>query len=507
MIMMRILALVAALFPCVTAQAQTPLEDAEREAKIEKAKSEAAASKASAKKSELELQQAEEDARLKLKEKQDAADERRRKALSEAATALSNLKPDTKDISVDGTAIETKTLAYRAVTPIAKQIVAEIGPALCGDGQATVVLADEQLLASLPTYEAGILTLGTLAKQYKDMIDIADAEWTANRDAYAKEIDLRAAASTVPLLLHGIAAFGALVQTFKTQMDIKNVELTIDTLALQGALAGQWSSAKCASALTANPNMNRSFASSNVGTSLTTLNTQYNRALNLELDISLWLQRTKDEAARKAAAEKPPAEKPPADKPAAQKSAAQKPPAQKPDHGKPAPKPPAKTAPSKEEVAAEAKKDAISKIEAVLAKLKAANQRIEQAVQAFVATSEKQPISPLLQLVRLERLATAIAAPNAYILTLKAVAGGGSRVTTNNFWRGPKVFHSGGAVLAYTLMGASGQYIKGGVLDTHSGYFQLEITDKLSLGNSWPEAASKPIESDKPAPEDKPTAK
>jgi hypothetical protein len=463
-----------------SAFAQT-VQEAKEQAEIEKAKAEAAASKAAAKKSELDLQQAEEKARLDLQSTQDKVDDAKRKALTESIAAVNSLKADAKDVSVSGNAIETKALANRAVTKVAEQLATMIPVAVCGS-MTTVILADDQAIGSLPNYDAGILTLTTLAKSYKGLIKNAQKSFDDLKVMHdRKEKSLLAA---VPALLQGVAAVGAVAQTFRTQLTVAGEDVTIDQLAVYGALAGIWTKKCAASTLTAYPNLGKDFASSGAAKLLEEVVSLLATALDLESEIALWLIPNKAalakelaaiDAAQKAAALKPAAVAP---KPGAE---GPKPPADKP--APEAPKPMAPTAEQK--AAAEARKSAIAEIEAVLAKLKTADQRVDQTIQQLVATSEKQPVSPIAQLARVERFATAIRSANAYVLTIKAVAGGGNTVTTNNFWRGPKVFHSGGAVLAYTLIGADGAYVGGGVLDSHQGYVQLDIAEKKSLGNSW----------------------
>ncbi len=464
-----------------SAFAQT-LQEAKDQADMEKAKADAAASKAAAKKSELELQQAEEKAKLDLQAAQDKADDAKRKALTESIGLVSNLKTDTKDVSISGNAIETKALANRAVAKAAQQVVAMIPAAVCGTAT-TVILADDQAIGTLPGYEAGILTLSTLAKSYKALVANAQKSFADLKDMHDRKE--RAFLAALPALLQGVAAVGSIAQTFKTQLNVTGADVTIDQLAVYGALAGAWTTKCAASTLTAYPNLGVDFAKSEAAKLLNEIVGLLATAQDLESEIDLWLipnkaASAKDlaamEAAQKTAAAKPAAvaAKPSAD---ATNTAA----------AKPAPEAPIqKGLTAAQKAAAEARKSAIAEIEAVLAKLKAADLRVDQAIQQLFATSEKQPVSPIAQLAKAERFATAVKSANAYVLTIKAVAGGGNTVTTNNFWRGAKVFHSGGAVLAYTLLkGTNGAYVGGGLLDSHQGYVRLEIADKNSLGNSW----------------------
>ena len=446
-------------------------QEAKEQADIEKAKADAAASKAAAKKSELDLQQAEEKSRLELQSAQDKADEAKRKALTESIAAVNSLKTDAKDVSVTGNAIESKALANRSVTKVAEQVTAKIPPAVCG-GKTTVILADDLAIAALPNYEVGVLTLSVLAKSYGGLVVNAQKSFADLKGMHdRKEKSFLAAA---PALLQGVAAVGAIAQTFKTQLNVTGSDVAIDQLAIYGALAGIWPTKCAASTLTAYPNLGKDFATSDAAKLMDKIVNLLATAQDLESEIALWLIPNKAASARDLDAIE-----------AAQKAAA----------ATPAAGTPKKKAPTAEQkAAAEARKSTIADIETILAKLKAADQRVDLAIQQLVATSEKQPVSPIAQLARLERFATAVKSPNAYVLTIKAVAGGGNTVTTNNFWRGPKVFHSGGAVLAYTLLRATdGAYVDGGVLDSHQGYVQLDIAGKKSLGSSW-DADVKPPE-------------
>lgn len=429
--------------------AQT-VQEAREQADIEKAKAEAAASKAAAKKSELDLQQAEEKARLELQAARDKADEAQRKALTESITAIGALKTDTKDINVTGNAIETKALANRAVAKAAKQVISMLQPKVCANG-VTVIIADDQTISALPSYDAGLLTLRTLAKSFENLVKASRQNFVDLKDAHDKSLltasQDKSLPAVIPALLQGFAAVGSVAQTFRTQLTVAGTDVTIDSLAVYGALVGAWPK-DCSGILTANPNLGMNFAKSEAATQLTSMNTWLATALDLESEINVWLVNAKSAAAKAATG-----------KQTAQIAAAE----------------------SK-------KKLAVAEVEAVLAKLKSAMQRIDQSIQQLVATTEKQPISPIAQLAKLERFAAALKVKNTYVLTVKAVAGGGNTVTTNSFWRGPKVFHSGGAVLAYTLLsGESGAYVSGGLLDSHEGYVRLQVSEDHSLGNSWPE--------------------
>jgi hypothetical protein len=451
--------------------AQT-LQEAKDQAELEKVKAEAAAAKAAAKKSELELQQADEKSRLALQAEQDKADETKRKALAESITAVNNLKTDAKDVAVTGNAIETKALAYRSVVRVTPQIVALISPVVCAR-QGTVILADDQAIATLSGYEAGLQTLSMLDDSYSRLVRNAQTRFANLKEMHErKEKSLALAAP----LLQGVAAVGAIAQTFRTQLNVSASEVSIDQLALYGALAGSWPEKCATTVLTAYPNLGTDFAASDAARRMNNIGEALSAAQGLESEISLWLIPNKAASAKEVKEIED-----------AQKTAGERPAAGAPKRNAPT---------ARQKAAAEARKSVIAEVETLLAKLKTDNQRVDLAIQQLVATSEKQPVSAIAQLAKTGRFATAIKQPNAYMLTIKAVAGGGNTVTTNNFWRGPKVFHSGGAVIAFTLLrGSDGAYLGGGVLDSHQGYVQLNIADRKSLGDSWDAEVKSP---DKP---------
>lgn len=446
-----------------SAFAQTT-QEAKDQAAIEKVKAEAAASKAAAKKSEIELQQAEEKAKLDLQAARDKADEAQRKALTDSIGLVNNLKTNATDVSVEGNAIETKALANRAVSEAVQHVVENIKPTVCATNT-TVILADDQAIGTLPSYEAGVLTLSTLATNYDALVTNAQNSFAELKDVHDGKIKKteRAAMAGVTALLEGVAAVGSIAQTFRTSIKVVGTDVTIDQLAIYGALAASWNTNCKLSTLTAYPNLGVDFATSEAAKQLKNISDSLSKAQDLESQIAIWLVQNKPKSTEEMAALD-----------AAKKDAVDK------------KSPKGKVPTAEQKAAAETRKLAITKIESLLEKLKADNQRADQAIQQMVSTSEKQPVSPIVQLAKAERFATAVKSDKAYILTIKAVAGGGNTVTTNNFWRGPKVFHSGGAVLAYTLLkGTNGAYVGGGLLDGHQGYVQLSVESKNLLGNSW----------------------
>lgn len=517
--------LLVAMLACgsTSALAQPTKEDALLQAEIEKAKAEAAESKARAIKAELEIQQAgekaklalqtaqnqadeakakakkaeldnqqsEDKAKLELQTAQDQADESRRTALKDASKSLSDLalKGEIKDVTVSGSQIESSTLTYRALSPVVKQIVAELSPQLCLLRAESVVLTDDQAIGALPAFEATLASAQTVATQYQSIIDQVRQTFQGLKTSYSTS--QRFAMASLPLVMEGVVALASLAQTFKTQFSVTSTSVTVDTLALQGVLAKEWvincpstksEGANVSSAsnrmnpqpiLTAYPNLNQNYASTKIGVAVTSLNTSQSQGLQLETEITVWLKQAKASIAQKPAADVD-AAKPPV----AAKVPTISAPKNQPDE-------PADSAKKAEDVAAAAKKQVIEDVEMVLEKLKSANQRADQVLLGFIATTEKQPISPLIQLIKSERLATMLNKPSTYALNLRAVAAGGNTVATNNFWTGPKLFHSGGAVLAYTLIASDGHFVGGGVLDSHTGYVRLKIQDASTLGNSW----------------------
>lgn len=458
------------------AQAQT-LQEATDQAAIEKAKSEASGYRLTAIQNEIKIQQAQETAEIATQTAKQTLEDAQRKALIDSITAVNALKPDIKsNVNVSGTPIEAKVLTYRATTRAAGQLLAGVSASVCNKAS-TIVLADDQALTMRPTYEASMLMLSTFASDYENFVKNAQQQFSYLRDVVeGREKALPGALST---LLQGVAAVGAIAQTFKTQISITSADIAVDALAVSGALADAWA-AKCPSSVLTTPSaLTGSYASSDVAMVVNRLVFQAAQGRDLEFKIALWLVRAKAEAAATPAdvAKKPAAtQKEATKKDAKQPAAAQ---------------------------SAELKKQVLAQMDELATKLKAANTRVDQAVQQLFTTSDKQPTSTLTQLVTAQRFLTTIQKPNAYLLNVKPVAGGGNIVTTDNFWRGPKIYHSGGVVLAYTLLeGSTGKYVAGGVLDSQEGYVRLNISDKRSLGNSW----DQPLVAT-PAPEPAPAQK
>lgn len=481
--------------------AQTALQQAQDEAAIEKAKADAAESRAKAKKSELDLQQAEAKARLDLDKTESDLEEKKRSAFKDATKSLSDLalKGEIKDVTVSGNPIESRTLTHRALAPVAGQLMLDISRSAPGS---TVILADEQLMGVLPLYYVTADSLKRLSESYKNMIKQARiALGILNTSYEAKE---KSGVAAFTLALQGIAAVGSLVQLFKTQFALTSVDFPIDNLALHGALVNAW---RCLPGskptLVAIPAFGAPIAGTEVGNLVSSLSNAQNAGLDLEIEMTLWLTRKK--------AELPPAPKDASDsaKGAAAKKPAAKMLASNAEQDKKAKEEKEKEAKAKKERARNDKekeeqrktlKTIIEGVEEIFAKLKAANQRVDSVMQALTATSDKQPVSSMVQMVKVEKLADAMNKKDTVILNIKVVGAGGNTLATNNFWTGPKLFHSGGVIVAYTLIRPNGSFIAGGNLDAHTGYIRLNWTPVERLGNSWENMEAAPTKlQDKPA--------
>lgn len=495
------IALALTLLPA-HAPAQTA-QEAKDQAEIEKLKADAAASRANALKSQIEIQQAEEKARIELQGLRDKEEETKRKAISDAIGEVAKLKTESKDITVSGTPIETTVLTHRAVARTAPELVRQIKTSGACVDKGTVILADETFLGLLSGYDTGMLTLSNLATSYKMLVENTGEGFADLKSAHANQ--QRERSPTVVALLQGFAAVGTIFQTFRSTLTLSDKSVTVDALAAVGALASEWRKTCSTTVLTAYPNLAARYDNYDSAKHFSSLNESIGNAMILELGMARWIIARKAELAKEEAelakeleaikkiestptpkldAKKPPPPAAGAAAPAA--NAAATPPVA--GTGKPKMKRVSaarKKVAEDKKVALGAQKAAIAEVESLLANLKAADGRIEQAIQQLAASSEKQPLSPLAQLARMERFVHALRRDNSFVLTLRVIAGGGNLVTTTSFWRGQNVYYSGGAVLAFSVIkGSDGAYVGGGVLDGHEGYVQLRIEERSSLGSS-----------------------
>ena len=89
---------------------------------------------------------------------------------------------------------------------------------------------------------------------------------------------------------------------------------------------------------------------------------------------------------------------------------------------------------------------------------------------------EKTGISPLGNMIRLERAINLLEQPNTYCLLVKVVDGGGATKTTKNLFTGTKITHLGGAVFISTLVNNAGGVLYTNVSKGFLGYSKLAST-------------------------------
>lgn len=432
--------------------AQTAKEIAEETAAIEKAKADALEDQLRARKAQLSLDQAEKTAAQEADAKEQDLADKRQATLATATKSLSemSLKGAITDVSVSGVAIETSALTYRTLLPLTDRIVTEIKD-IDPVGSKGILLADESLLSSFPAYQVAENSLKTLSRQYKAAVNKAQNDFVSLKTT--AESGTRAGPATIPLVVNGIAALASLAQAFKTQMSVVSSAITIDPLALQAALAHSWRSVSGnRQALVVYPGFVDGAAASDIGATVNELAADHDRAVDLQSDMTTWLNNRAVQDAADAA-------KPKAAKGAANKKAATDP-------------------------VSLQKKQAVEGVTTLLAQLKSIDTRVTQVIDSLNATSEQHPVSPLTQLIKvgfsIRKLRDGVPA-----LTVKVVASGGNSLATNNLFTGAKLFHSGGAVLAYSLLGSDGAVLAGNVLDSHTGYVRMPRNTVPGLGNSW----------------------
>lgn len=442
---------------CPAAVAQTAKEVAEETAAIEKAKADALEDQLRARNAQLSLERADKAVALEADVKQQELADKRQAALATASKSLSDmsLKGAITDVSVTGVAIETSALTYRTLLPLTDRIVTEIKDIkqVASNG---ILLADDALLSSLPAYQMAENSLKTLSEQYKTAIDKAQNDFVLLKTT--AESGTRAGSVTIPLVVNGIAALASVAQAFKTQMSVVSSAITIDPLALQAALAHSWRRfPENRKALLVFPGFVDGAAASDVGAVVNKLAADHDRAVDLQSDMTTWLnahavQDASDTVKQKSA------------KDTAKKKLAADP-------------------------VSLLKKQAVEGITSLLAQLKTIDTRVTQVIDTLNATSEQHPVSSLTQLIKLgfsiKKLRDGVPA-----LNVKVVASGGNSLATNNLFTGAKLFHSGGVVLAYSLLGTDGAVLAGNVLDSHTGYVRMPRTPVSGLGNSWQQVPS-----------------
>lgn len=108
------------------------------------------------------------------------------------------------------------------------------------------------------------------------------------------------------------------------------------------------------------------------------------------------------------------------------------------------------------------------------------------AGEVFTQLAKVQNAStPLLDLIRAERLITALDADGARLLYLTAVQSGGANKTTKSFWRGNHLSHSGGSIVQFFAVDKEGVVAASGILGELTGFRELETSrngSRLHLG-------------------------
>ncbi|WP_296949805.1 hypothetical protein [uncultured Massilia sp.] len=435
---------------CPPVLAQTAKELAEDAAAIEKAKAEALESQLRARQAQLSLEQADRAAALALDTKEQEAAEKQRAPLAAAAKGLSDiaLKGAISDVGVTGVAIETSALTYRALLPVTGRIAAEVNDAIPAAARG-VLLADDSLFPLLAAYQAAEHSLKTLGGQYKSAVNKAASDFGSLRTT--AESGTRSG-TAIPLVMEGIAAAASIVQAFKTQMSVVSSSMTVDPLALQAAMVHSWRAAKGQRKdIIVYPGLVAGSATSEIGMLVDQLSSDHDWALALQSDMTSWL---KERSVHDAAEAKPKAARGGASDKAASDATALE------------------------------KKRAVEDITTLLAQLKEIDTRVVQVLNALNATSAQQPVSPLAQLIRVGFSVKELR-QGVPVLNLKVVAAGGNSLATNNLFTGAKLFHSGGAVVAYSLVGSDGSVLAANVLDAHTGYVRMPRKTGTGLGNSW----------------------
>jgi hypothetical protein len=98
-----------------------------------------------------------------------------------------------------------------------------------------------------------------------------------------------------------------------------------------------------------------------------------------------------------------------------------------------------------------------------------------QAFQdALLKIEEASGTSELARLLRAEILAAQLQEQDSYLLYLKIVKAGGSNRVTQNRFSGSKVTHSGGAIITYILFHPDGLIASSDTFHSHSGFKSFE---------------------------------
>lgn len=372
------------------------------------------------------------------------------KQLANANTATKGIadtaaRSDIKDVAVTGESIETVALAYQALGTAAKQMADELAAAPPCSMACTLILVDEQALNGLIIYQATLEELARLQTNYAFTISQSNAALRQLREAFDKpaeapEIAVRQrSVAALAIAMQGIYAATTLFQTFKSQMAVAGKFITVDQAALLSLLAKNWQAdVKSTPKLVIYPNLTQPLRASPVVAALKALNGAYDSGRTAETALA-------QEISRKQALLGIP------------------------------------KAGAMENAVVIAQRQLITETNDALAVLKEINADMGKIIANFSPISNSSLLPSLIKSGYLfDNLKNGQLA-----LHIKVISVGGNTMTTNNFWRGAKIFRSGGVVIAYYLINANGEFAAGNLLSSQTGYIQLDGNSLKNLGNSW----------------------
>jgi hypothetical protein len=127
-------------------------------------------------------------------------------------------------------------------------------------------------------------------------------------------------------------------------------------------------------------------------------------------------------------------------------------------------------------------KDAAAYAERI-ARLKALNDQFDKFVAALTAVDEKSATSPLVSLLRAEKLYRLMSDSQTATLYIKVLKAGGNNKITQNLFKGTKITHSGGVVVSYILFNNAGEVTQADTLYNYDGYIRLKSRQDTLTGN------------------------
>ena len=362
-----------------------------------------------------------------------------------AALLPSNVKPLEGSAKIDGDhPIEGQILAYHAINQIAKDLAKHVK----GLGVTRVFIHGDSEINLLIGFQSFKGQLEMLRRQLQEEIDLGKTEVADRRAALKTDVAPPTAAAALPAaLVVGAAARSAidLLALFRSDVTLKFKDLTIPDLALIAAVAGALQKQGVVVYHTA---MVPPMLFDATSTILTTLNDLHE--LGSQLESVLRSVRDLQDTVKKDIAD--------LDSQIAAAAAAQPP-----------------TDPKPLEARKNRRADALGRLTAVDARLAATATAFAAFNAALVKSDSTGTSSPLGQLLRAEKLATA-AGTTSHLLTVKVAAAGGGVKTKQSLFRSARVFHSGGSVIDFILFAPSGEIAAAGTLPYYTGF--LELTER-----------------------------